>query len=238
MWDLIGSVNFAETEVPTRHGVLKVTINRAKLCFEFDGCEMPQGDVGYLRHAPESREVRVRETSNRWGVIGGNAGGRIGWGLGRGFGVSAGADGQVSNELETDRMETEEFSEIRYLVAFSSKEPRTDAMEWAIESVDEKKGLVGAVIHEQDSQGGRLGTLKSSTKEGWVVQPKVKFEPRAEIVNEQELTAATQSNLFMTRRMNQVEKSRKLGIISALLGRELEHVTLNSLPKTSEKDNE
>jgi hypothetical protein len=48
MWDLIGSVNFTETEVSTSHGVIKITINRATLHLDFGGCEMQQGDVGYF----------------------------------------------------------------------------------------------------------------------------------------------------------------------------------------------
>ena len=199
---------------------------------------MQQGDVGYLRHAPESREFLVKEATERRGEIGGKAGGRFGLDLRRGVDVPAEAEGKLSKDVKTDRKEIAEFSEISNLVTFLRKEPGTNAMEWIIENVDERKGLFSAVIHERDSYGGRLGTLNSRTKGGWAVQPVANFEPYAEIVNEQELTAATRTNIVATKTKSQKEVGRKLGIRSALVGRELDHVMLDPLVMPNEGDDE
>ena len=80
--------------------------------------------------------------------------------------------------------------------------------------------------------------MNSRTKGGWAVQPVANFEPYAEIVNEQELTAATRTNIVATKTKCQKEVGRKLGIISALVGRELDHVMLEPLVMQDEGGDE
>jgi hypothetical protein len=48
------------------------------------------------------------------------------------------------------------------------------------------------VIDGEDSKGGRLGTLTSAGKRGWSIKPKIIFELYAEIVDQQELTTASE----------------------------------------------
>jgi hypothetical protein len=49
------------------------------------------------------------------------------------------------------------------------------------------------VIDGEDSKGGRLGTLTSAGKRGGSIKPKIIFELYAEIVDQQELTTASEA---------------------------------------------
>lgn len=238
LWDLIGYVNFAEVELETSFGPLRFSINRAVLRLEFDGCEIAQRNAGYRRPAPETRTLDIKEKSETEGNTKGRTRARLGFGFSKGIDASAEAEGELSKDKKTKRITERNFAEIRQLVTFSKREEVTNAMEWIVASVDPGKGLFGAVIDGEDTQGGRLGTLKSLKKGGWSVKPSIRFEPYAEIVNKQNLTVASKTRITAEQAKNEARLGRKLGIISALIGKEMEHVDLSPLVMPGEKEDE
>lgn len=236
LWDIVGYVNFTEADIETSMGFLRFSINRAIFRLDFDGCEIPMSAAGYRRRVAEERNAKFNEKSETDGKTRSRFAGKLGFGLSRGVNASADAEGELSKDKKTKQIIEQEFSEIRHLVSFSKREEGTKSMEWIIENVDPENGLLGAVIDERDSQGGLLGTLKSPKKGGWSIKPSVKFEPYAEIVDKQTLTIAGNAKQLAAQAANQSKRSRKLGVISALLGKEIEHVDLSPRIMPEEED--
>ena len=236
LWDLIGYVNFGtdDVEIPNV-GFLRLSVNRAVLRLDFQDCDIAQRDAGYKTLVEDSRVLQQSERTRTKGKSKGRLGGKFGLGFSKGVNADAYGEGDLSKEKNVELNIQQDYKEIRHLVTFSKKDVETGSLEWEIASVDPEKGLFGAVIDGEDTKAGRLGTLKASKKGGWSIKPSIRFEPYAEIVNQQELTTVGKAKQKSMLGKNEARLGRKLGVISALLGKEMAHVDLPSFEMSDDE---
>ncbi len=227
-WELIGYVNFHDAEIITDLFPIRVSVNRAILRLEFSNCDMKYSDAGYRRQQTLDRTTRVQSEKTKSGKIAGKARASAGYSILKGPKASAEIESEISGDAKIEKQENTNFVKEHHLVMFHRKEVGTGAMEWRIADPD-NASLGGEVIGDKDEFGGRLGTVLSRTKGGWTIQPSIHFQPHAEIVDTQKLNRSARRKMKKESKANEKALGRKLGIVSALLGRELAHVELDAL---------
>jgi hypothetical protein len=220
--ELIGFVNFNELEFPTEFGRLRVALNRAKLLIEFQQCNMSQGDAGYRRQIREQIDVDRSTREKSESTSSGESEFSIDTGNVNIFGFRMGAGWQKSKNRENEQR----FSDPKRmnLVTFDQISLDTGEVVWAIRDPN-GEALIGQVIGNTDSAGGRLGTVKSNLPFGWKAVPRLVFEPSAEVIQDASFVELHKARIKKMLRRG----DPRVGIVSAILGKTLTHKELPPL---------